>query len=188
MTFASPLIVTLVVLIFWYLFAYNFIEVKCHETEEDFSHKVEQIYAPIGRMFSGFLDRTSSDSDPDVDDPYYDDWHDFEDLTGVVYPDYLESDAWQERRQIMLERSGNECERCGSERRLEIHHLTYKRLGSEWMSDLSVLCRNCHASEHGLTASPSVRQSQTRAGDSTSSGELGSRKDDEVCELRWMDI
>lgn len=34
--------------------------------------------------------------------------------------------------------------------RLEVHHLTYERLGCEAPDDLLVLCGRCHATFHGL--------------------------------------
>jgi len=34
-------------------------------------------------------------------------------------------------------------------RNLEVHHLTYDRLGDERMDDLEVLCPDCHRKAHG---------------------------------------
>ena len=30
----------------------------------------------------------------------------------------------------------------------EVHHLTYERLGKEWLDDLQALCRKCHEQKH----------------------------------------
>jgi 5-methylcytosine-specific restriction endonuclease McrA len=33
---------------------------------------------------------------------------------------------------------------------VDLHHMTYKRLGNEWDEDLVPLCRDCHKSIHRL--------------------------------------
>lgn len=79
------------------------------------------------------------------------------------YDDYLNSDHWQRTRiQRLLKADINDewsvirCERkdCGLYvplQALDIHHLTYKRVGSERMEDLAVYCRSCHGVEHGFS-------------------------------------
>jgi len=37
---------------------------------------------------------------------------------------------------------------CGG-KGLEVHHLSYRRLGNELLSDLIVLCVGCHKKQHG---------------------------------------
>lgn len=64
------------------------------------------------------------------------------------YQEYIHSDAWQRRRKRAIKRAGGKCQRCGSEQRLEVHHLTYARLGKEPPADLMVLCHACHQAEH----------------------------------------
>ena len=44
----------------------------------------------------------------------------------------------------ILRRAGGRCERCRKRRPLEVHHLTYERLGCERDEDLLVLCPPCH--------------------------------------------
>lgn len=72
----------------------------------------------------------------------------------VDYRMYLLSDEWQLRRLEALRAAGFRCERCGwishGLRGLEVHHRTYERLGQELPADLEVLCRLCHAEEHGI--------------------------------------
>lgn len=46
---------------------------------------------------------------------------------------------------------GKKCERCGSTKRIEVHHKTYVRLCNEKSTDLEVLCNLCHAKEHNAT-------------------------------------
>ena len=60
------------------------------------------------------------------------------------YQEYLKSDHWREVRKEKLKEAGYKCERCGAKESLDIHHLTYARLGHERMSDLQALCRPCH--------------------------------------------
>jgi hypothetical protein len=56
---------------------------------------------------------------------------------------YLRSDHWIAVRDDALER-WSQCQRCGSPRRLQVHHLSYERLGCEPPEDLLVVCRRCH--------------------------------------------
>jgi 5-methylcytosine-specific restriction endonuclease McrA len=51
------------------------------------------------------------------------------------------------RRQVLGRRRW--CERCGGQDALQVHHRTYERLGAELDEDFEVLCRRCHATEHG---------------------------------------
>lgn len=66
---------------------------------------------------------------------------------------YLRSQAWAAKRAAVLERAGRCCERCPAGSGLfpvdlEIHHLTYARLGDEPLEDLQALCRGCHEHAH----------------------------------------
>jgi hypothetical protein len=66
------------------------------------------------------------------------------------YYDYLQSEAWAIKRRERLHIDGYTCQDCGENQRpLDMHHLTYKRLGNERMSDLLTLCRRCHDYRHG---------------------------------------
>jgi 5-methylcytosine-specific restriction endonuclease McrA len=67
------------------------------------------------------------------------------------YAAWLETYAWQEIREKALERAEHCCADCGAERRLEVHHLTYKNLGTEQPEDLVVVCSDCHIERHGGT-------------------------------------
>jgi hypothetical protein len=64
------------------------------------------------------------------------------------YQRYLRSDGWKLRRQPALDRAGGFCEDCGARSRLEVHHLTYKRIGSERPKDLVAVCERCHGVRH----------------------------------------
>lgn len=64
------------------------------------------------------------------------------------YDTYLQSKRWQEKRKMALARANHKCAACGATKRLDVHHLTYERLGNERQEDLMVLCRPCHESTH----------------------------------------
>lgn len=71
----------------------------------------------------------------------------------VAYEAYLKSPTWAEKRQAKLAEAGYKCQDCRCDERLEVHHLTYERLGFERLTDLQVLCHWCHMLEHGRAAS-----------------------------------
>lgn len=60
------------------------------------------------------------------------------------YAAYLASHEWRERRNDALRRDGFRCQRCSATRRLQVHHLTYVRVGHEDPDDLVTLCARCH--------------------------------------------
>ena len=61
------------------------------------------------------------------------------------YLTYLDSAEWRARRCEIIEARGAECESCGADdEMLELHHLTYERLGNELDEDLVLLCERCH--------------------------------------------
>ena len=61
------------------------------------------------------------------------------------YQAYLRSPEWKEKRKELLEEVNHECEDCGSDKNLQVHHLNYDNLGEEELGeDVEVLCRDCH--------------------------------------------
>jgi len=64
------------------------------------------------------------------------------------YKEYLKSKQWLIKRKSAIKYYKGRCCRCGSKYRLEVHHLNYSRLGNEKMSDLLLLCADCHRIEH----------------------------------------
>ena len=66
-----------------------------------------------------------------------------------LYQEYMRSEEWKEKKQIILERDQRWCQLCGDENNLHVHHLTYNRVGDEALFDLVTLCSHCHAHEHG---------------------------------------
>lgn len=76
------------------------------------------------------------------------------------YTVYLASPVWAGKRRAVLERCGGRCEDCQAHRDIgrivspavEVHHLTYDRVGNEELSDLIGLCERHHEIRHGLNA------------------------------------
>ena len=63
----------------------------------------------------------------------------------VVYHVYMKSGRWFRFRDRILKRSGHKCEECKRPDNLQVHHLTYERLGYEKSQDVKVLCAFCHS-------------------------------------------
>jgi 5-methylcytosine-specific restriction endonuclease McrA len=64
------------------------------------------------------------------------------------YQSYLRSPEWKAIRAAAIARAAYRCERCGTGGlRLQVHHLTYERLGREEPRDLKVVCKPCHVVE-----------------------------------------
>jgi len=72
----------------------------------------------------------------------------------VAYAEYLRTPEWARKRRLAIKKADFRCERCGSAVNLEVHHLTYDRLGHELLTDLVVLCHNCHSTIHGKAREP----------------------------------
>lgn len=69
------------------------------------------------------------------------------------YKEYLASTQWKKKRKQVLERAKYRCEKCKIPKdRLEVHHLTYDRLGREDLHDLLAVCQDCHKVEDKLRA------------------------------------
>ena len=67
-----------------------------------------------------------------------------------TYSAYLASPHWQAKRREALEHYGARCSKCqATDRILQVHHKTYRRLGAELLEDLEVLCKVCHRKVHG---------------------------------------
>lgn len=65
------------------------------------------------------------------------------------YEDYLRSAAWRSRRQRILRRDHFRC-RCGLPA-VQVHHLSYSRVGNELDDDLISVCATCHEQIHSGT-------------------------------------
>lgn len=71
-------------------------------------------------------------------------------VVGLPYASYIRSKAWKKKSDAAKMKAGEVCAKCGKAAALDTHHKTYVRLGREKNSDLVVLCRRCHALEHGI--------------------------------------
>jgi hypothetical protein len=78
------------------------------------------------------------------------------DLRAMPYPQYLQSDWWQQVRAARLDLVGRRCEwhdwrgrRCPATTGLNVHHVTYRRLGDEDLDDVVVFCSDHHRAAHG---------------------------------------
>lgn len=73
------------------------------------------------------------------------------------YEEYLKSATWQARRRKLTRHYASKCFCCGAiptvEQPLDLHHVTYARLGRERPGDLVAVCRSCHDLIHGYPKS-----------------------------------
>jgi len=65
------------------------------------------------------------------------------------YREYIAGEKWASARACRMVYDGLVCAVCGSDNLLEVHHLTYDRLGHEHGDDLVTLCHDCHMKVHG---------------------------------------
>jgi hypothetical protein len=70
------------------------------------------------------------------------------DLAHMPYADYVLTGHWQSVRAETLRNADGHCQVCGSRQRLEVHHNTYARRGSERPADVIALCSDCHQRHH----------------------------------------
>jgi 5-methylcytosine-specific restriction endonuclease McrA len=66
----------------------------------------------------------------------------------VDYHEYIRSEAWREKRRDVILRACGVCERCGLWPVVNVHHLTYDRVGNELLEDLLGVCSRCHREFH----------------------------------------
>lgn len=62
----------------------------------------------------------------------------------IDYGQYMQSKEWSHKRLLRLKVDYFRCRTCWNTEDLEVHHLTYERLGNEEVSDLITLCKYCH--------------------------------------------
>lgn len=73
---------------------------------------------------------------------------------------YYASREWAMKRSEIRQRSGGTCERCKRHKAAHCHHLTYKRLYNEPLTDLQDLCEGCHQFAHGRTTVDPAAESE----------------------------
>jgi 5-methylcytosine-specific restriction endonuclease McrA len=63
----------------------------------------------------------------------------------TFYNQYIKGPRWAAKREAWFNAFGKYCRACGTAYGpIQLHHMTYDRLGRERMSDLVALCANCH--------------------------------------------
>jgi hypothetical protein len=66
-----------------------------------------------------------------------------------LYNAYLQSDQWQDKRELVFERAGGICEACGQRPAVQVHHERYPQtFGLEPLWDLRAVCVPCHKIIH----------------------------------------
>ena len=66
----------------------------------------------------------------------------------MKYIEYIHSPEWQNRRNLFLQQHGKICNMCPRTDEIEVHHVSYDRLGHERDEDLKALCVRCHNDLH----------------------------------------
>ncbi|MBZ9650863.1 HNH endonuclease [Psychroflexus montanilacus] len=66
----------------------------------------------------------------------------------ALYHIYLASEEWKEKRELVLKRDNNLCQKCKKEDAEDVHHLTYENFGNEKLTELISVCRKCHIEIH----------------------------------------
>lgn len=76
-------------------------------------------------------------------------------LKAMTYKKYLRSKYWKKIRLIILKKYKYTCQKCGSNKTLEVHHIEYVPRGKEHknLSILTLLCGSCHMENHGIDTS-----------------------------------
>jgi len=78
------------------------------------------------------------------------------------YTKYLNSKEWLNiRLDILTIRKS--CEKCGSKKKLQVHHKHYKNIFKEEPEDLELLCDKCHKNEHKNNLKTKKQKKQKRS-------------------------
>jgi hypothetical protein len=75
-----------------------------------------------------------------------------ETLLRLEHEEFVQTNYWKYIAHYVKHTNGHKCNRCGSLKKLQVHHKTYFHKGREIYfmgQDLEVLCDHCHAKEHG---------------------------------------
>ena len=75
-------------------------------------------------------------------------WAEDDPHTRMNYREYLLSKEWDFNSGRFIDRANGECQECGANNNLHVHHKHYKTLGQERYEDVEVLCEKCHKSRH----------------------------------------
>jgi cytochrome c553 len=83
-------------------------------------------------------------------------------MTPERYADYLKSEQWALRRDLVMERAGGRCEGCRLNPASEVHHRTYEHVTQEFLFELVALCGDCHDRIHAKPDQPPTPTWQPR--------------------------
>ena len=78
---------------------------------------------------------------------------DSESLKRLSYDKFLETDYWKIIAAYVRQRDNFKCRECGSDKSLQVHHLTYENHGYEHRTqedDLITVCDKCHKNIHRI--------------------------------------
>lgn len=64
------------------------------------------------------------------------------------YRTYVRTLHWLRLRSEKVKSVGNICKKCGTNKKLQVHHIRYKNLVDVVLDDLEVLCEDCHNKHH----------------------------------------
>jgi hypothetical protein len=64
------------------------------------------------------------------------------------YERYMASDHWKARKDRYFRTHEKRCAACGSVDEVQLHHLSYEKMGREPNDDLMPLCQICHSLVH----------------------------------------
>jgi len=93
----------------------------------------------------------------------------------MEYDDYLNTDWWKAIRLERIRLDDMKCHDCGSSMNLNVHHVSYERLGREDMADLVTLCKACHKRRH--LAEEAAEERRKAAASLASGGGYAARRD-----------
>jgi hypothetical protein len=66
-------------------------------------------------------------------------------------PSYLNSEHWEAFRRLYFAKNKPKvCDFCKANKKLDLHHVTYERIGRERLDDVVAICRSCHDEIHAL--------------------------------------
>lgn len=72
-----------------------------------------------------------------------------EELRRLPYPEYLKQPEWHRLRAVLYKFAAGRCQLCYTDKQpFHVHHRTYERLAQERISDLILLCADCHKLFH----------------------------------------
>lgn len=72
------------------------------------------------------------------------------------YKKYLKSNEWKSIKKKVMRRDKNQCQICFYNKKLNVHHMTYRSIFKENCNDLILLCRRCHGRLHKISKSKGI--------------------------------